>query len=460
MPVIPLPTGNDADTAVDNTNARLINAYAVKSPEGARSPFYIQGSAGLVEWADVGTGPIRADEIWQDNLYVASGTRIFKIDDDITTTEWGVISNGGRMPMAAGFDFILTAGESGELFLIDDDGVENVNVPFPVQDLRYFQGQFTFLRKDAPNAGEYFVNKITPDAGEKISFDPLDFANAETESDAAIAVERKGDLLWIMGDKTTETFVFGSGIPYTPISGVFFDVGCAARDTVTKSTNNVYWLGSDLTIRENGVKVSSLDVEKAIANSTLIDQSYGYAFKEYGNEFVAFTFGLSSTWVFDIVNRKWHERKTYQRDYWQPTTAIRFADKQLMGDSLTGKIFSLDPAVFDYDGNFRVCVVQMPYVHADGDNIKMGPLELTLNGGAGTSTILDPQIMIEYSRDGGRTFSSEIWRSMGARGVYREPVRVNRLGRNEDIIFRLTVSDAVEFQLIKAWLGAKLGRRT
>ena len=87
MPEIPLPTGSDADTAVDNTNTRLINAYAVKSPEGARAPFYVQGSAGLDEWTDLGTGPIRGDGIWQGNLYTASGTRVFKIDEDINVTE-------------------------------------------------------------------------------------------------------------------------------------------------------------------------------------------------------------------------------------------------------------------------------------------------------------------------------------------------------------------------------------
>lgn len=460
MPGIPLPTGSDADTAVDNTNSRLINAYAVKSPADARSPFYIEGAAGLLEQVDMGTGPIRAHKPWEGNLYVASGQRVYQVDTDFNSVEWGVISNGGNMPMAAGFDYILTVGESGELYLIDDDGVVVVNSPFPVQDLRYFQGQFVFLRKDAPTPGEYFVNKITPDAGEKISFDLLDFANAETESDEAVALERKGDLLWIMGNKTTETFAFGSGIPYTAVGGVFFDVGCGARDTVTKSKDNVYWLGSDLTIVENGQRISSLDVEKAINDADFLDGSYGFTFKEYGNEFVAFTFGLSSTWVFDIQNRKWHERKTYQRNTWQATTGIRFADKQLVGDSLTGKLFELSPNVYDYDGNFRVCVIQFPYVHADGANIKMGPLELTINGGAGTSAILDPQIMIEYSLDGGRTWSSEIWRSMGARGKFREPVCVNRLGRNQDIIFRLSVSDAVEFQLIKAFLGAKVGRRT
>lgn len=460
MPVIPLPIESYTDTAPDNTNTRCINVYAIRSPQGAISPFYLESAAGLKPRFDIGTGPIRAHEIFEDNLYVATGTRIFKIKPDQTTTDWGAISNGGNMPMAVGFNFILAVGEAGSVFLIDDDGVTPVSTPFLVEDVEYFQGVFVFLRKDAPLPGEYFTSKITPDVGQKISFDVFDFANAETESDKAVAVVRKNDLLWIIGDRTVEVFGFGTGIPFPPVGGVFFDVGCVARNTVSKSVSNVYWLGSDNTIRENGQRVSTLAVERAIDQATDLNSSFSFSFKELGKEFVAFTFGLSATWVFDVTERIWHERKTYLRDEWQARTGIRFAGVQLIGDGLSGKLFELDVDTQDYDGSPRICTIQTPYVHAEGQSVRLGPLEIKINGGAGTIAVPDPQMIIEYSKDGGRTFSNEIFRDMGSRGIFRKPIKVNRLGRGEDVLIRLTVSDPVKFQLIQMWMGAKLGKRT
>ena len=460
MPPVPLPIESFTDTAVDNINTRCVNIRAIKSPENSISPFYLEVAQGLVNYISAGTGPIRANAEFEGNLYIASGFKIFKITPAKVVTEWGVISNGDNMPMVVGFDFILAVGGNGELYLIDDDGVETIAAPFLVQDVAYFQGVFVFIRKDAPTAGEYFTSKVSPDAGDKISFKVSDFANAETEADAAVGVIRKGDLLWIMGVKTVEVFSFGDGIPFPDVPGLFFDVGCASRNSISKSRENIYWLGSDLTIRENGKKISTKAVIKAIKAASFIDGSFSFTFEEDGSEFVSFTFGLESTWVFDIDNRIWHERQTYLRDEWQARTAIRFDDKQLIGDGLAGQMFELSDTVHDYDGSPRIWIVQMPYIHAEGARLGFGPLQIKINGGAGTSQILDPQLIIEYSKDGGRNWSNEIFKSMGARGDYRDPIKLHRLGKAEDMLIRISASDAVLAQLIWVWMGANFGSRT
>jgi len=457
---IPLPTSSNKDVANDNINAFNENMYAMQSPAGSREPFYLQSCAGLLEWASLTIGVVRAAEQLGDSLYVASGTKVYKVETDKTFVEWGTIPNGGLMPSAAGFDYLIFLGEGGEIFLVDSDGVEEVESDnsFPASDVAYFNGVFVFLRKDSPTAGEYFASLITPVGDDKISFLVTDFANAETDADPAVAIVRLTDKLAILGTKTVEFFAYGAGVPFPPILGVFYDVGCAARDTVVKHSGSMLWLASDGTVRADGKTISTPSVELAISQVSSLADSYAFKFKERGLVFVAFTFGSSSTWVYNISSGSWDVRKSYGRDTWQPTMAVEFANTQLMGDGLSGKLLELDLDTEDYDGSPRVCVTQTPYIHAEFNSVNIGAVQARINGSSGTTAVLDPQIMMKYSFDGGRTWSKERTRSMGAQGHYRDAVRWDNNGNTQtDVLFWLSVSDAVDYQLISLDGGFTVG---
>ena len=62
-----------------------------------------------------------------------------------------------------------------------------------------------------------------------------------------------------------------------------------------------------------------------------------------------------------------------------------------------------------------------------------------LNSGQGA----DPQIMLTYSDDGGRTYSNELWRSLGAIGQYRTRVIWRSLGQFRQRQMRMVMTDPV-----------------
>lgn len=64
----------------------------------------------------------------------------------------------------------------------------------------------------------------------------------------------------------------------------------------------------------------------------------------------------------------------------------------------------------------------------------------------------DPQIELQYSNDGGETFSGALSRSMGRVGQKRLQPSWNRLGEAEDRVFQLTFSDPVKYAITNAWL--------
>ncbi len=70
---------------------------------------------------------------------------------------------------------------------------------------------------------------------------------------------------------------------------------------------------------------------------------------------------------------------------------------------------------------------------------------------------IDPQIILRWSDDGGRTWSQEHSTALGKIGEYRTRVLWRRLGQARDRIFEVVVSDPVDAALITAYVNANVG---
>jgi hypothetical protein len=67
---------------------------------------------------------------------------------------------------------------------------------------------------------------------------------------------------------------------------------------------------------------------------------------------------------------------------------------------------------------------------------------------------VDPMVMMDYSDDGGQSFSNEQWRSAGALGDNRRRLLWRRLGRSRDRVFRITVTDPVKWFIVDGYVNA------
>jgi hypothetical protein len=69
----------------------------------------------------------------------------------------------------------------------------------------------------------------------------------------------------------------------------------------------------------------------------------------------------------------------------------------------------------------------------------------------------DPQMMLRWSDDGGRTWSNEHWESAGRLGRYSWRVIWNRLGTGRSRIFEVVVTDPVAWRLVDAYVQLAKG---
>jgi hypothetical protein len=79
--------------------------------------------------------------------------------------------------------------------------------------------------------------------------------------------------------------------------------------------------------------------------------------------------------------------------------------------------------------------------------IRHASLTIDMETGMGKATGqgINPQAMLRYSNDGGRTWSSELWLSAGAQGQYRTRMKWSRLGMARDRVYELYCSDPVRW---------------
>jgi hypothetical protein len=63
--------------------------------------------------------------------------------------------------------------------------------------------------------------------------------------------------------------------------------------------------------------------------------------------------------------------------------------------------------------------------------------------------------MLDWSDDGGHTWSAEHWRDIGAVGRYKDRVRWKQLGQSRDRVYRVTITDPVKRVILSASSEAK-----
>jgi hypothetical protein len=135
-----------------------------------------------------------------------------------------------------------------------------------------------------------------------------------------------------------------------------------------------------------------------------------------------------------------------------------------VADYKNGKIYELDLDTYkdDTENIRRTRIAQV--IHADRKNIFFHSFEIDVESGVGLSVNdsdigsgADPQAMLDWSDDGGHTWSNEHWVTLGQIGENTKRAIWRRVGRSRERIFRVTISDPIKTVIIAAHLEASLG---
>ena len=454
---IPLASQAYTSAVPDNSREDLINLYPEKSPEGSRFPFVLIGTAGLKSFATAGSGPIRGRVDMGGELFVVSGNEFYRVEEDTTITLLGTVAGSGTVSMAHNGTQIIIVVPGGKGYVATRTTITEItDGAFLTADtVTYADGYFVFSRTG--NSGEFFWSALNDGS----LYDALDFATAETDPDALVAVFTDHQELVLFGTKTID-FYRNTGAPFARLNGATAEKGSLARFSIAKVDNSFMWLGHDYTVyrmdERTPIRISTHTVEKDIRSYANPENAEAMAYTERGHAFYGLKFDEAS-WFYDSAVNRWHKKKSKDRDNYRAGHSVLAFKKNIAGDDRNGNLFEMDPDTFDDNGDEIVRVVDFPYVHAEGRQVFFSRFEGVFAPGVGLTTGQgsDPQAMMRYSDDGGKSFSNELWRSGGKIGEYAVLAIWNRLGKSRRRLFRLTLSDPVEWRILGANLEADIG---
>lgn len=459
--IVPFGTSSYKSAAPPVSSERLINMYCEQEPPDAKTSVAVFGCPGITPFTRSGTGPIRGFHDMGGLLYVVSGPTLYSVTSDGTTAALGgAVSGTGVVSMDDnGTQLVITNGTYGYIYTTTTGLSLITDVDFHAANtVTFFDQRFVY---DRAGTNQFFAS----DSLDGTSYDPLVIASAEARPDNVVAVILNAQMLMVFGVRTIEFWsdVGAANFPYERVPGALIERGILAPMAKCKADNTVFFIGDNRVLyRVSGMslqRVSNFAVEHEWATYTTVSDCFMFAFQMNGHEFVVVTFpSQPKTWVLDVATGLPHERESwdqYNNNYgrWRINCHRRMYGKELVGDQYSNNIGYLDNSAYTEFG----CTIQgtavSPPIHSDRKRVFMSRFELDVESGVGLSTGQgsDPQIMLDYSDDGGRTFSTrQLWKSMGVEGAYKQRLRWTRLGQSRNRVMRLTITDPVRRTLIAA----------
>lgn len=426
MPPLPIALASKSNQSRHGIEgaARLINCYAEQLGDDGRSSFAVYSVSGSVPFSTPGTGGIRALVPVDHDLYAISGRSICRIDTSGRSRVVGGLPSDGLVTAARNRRDTPEVGfvSDGIYYIATRTSFRRVDLETlpPPNSICEIDGYFVFTIDD----GRAFVSGLN----EGSSVEPLGMFKAEASADGLLRGFVRNRDLMLMGSRSIEFWTNTGGDPNPFSRTTSIDIGCWSAGSVASVlvssggalVDGVAWIATDaqgayagvvmLTGGYQPVKISTYQADRDISSDPNPLSIRSFSWTELGHSFYAVV-GTGYTWVFDASTNLPHERRSYGHDNWRVSCAAVFAGKTLFGDTDTGSIYSVDQDAKTEAGRPIICVNQCPVSHASPSQIRwnsLTPEAIATPLSLGTPGPVSPKVMIDYSHDGGRTWSAQV----------------------------------------------------
>lgn len=431
---IPFPRSSTPGETQSESKGRLINAYCEATGDSIRWRVV----PGATLFVDTAVNNHRGMIVVGGALYTVQGNDVIVVSSEgVQRTLTGEFLGGDRVTLAANnkrpSKDVIGVSSSGGVFKITDLAVtslEEGDLPAP-NSVSMLDGFFLYTIGD----GRIFASDLNA-----TTVDPLSFTTANYASDGLIRGTVHSGQFFAWGQTSCEVYQNVGTIPFPLARATVIQTGLAGPWAIAGYEDGYdsdqVFVATDGTVRRlrgyEPIKVSTKDVERAIASVTDKSTITATAYTFEGAPVVAFS-SLNWTWVYNLENGFWHERKSYGQSRWMAEDGIYFNNRWVMSRRNTGKLLYLDKGNYTEDES----PISMTM---ESDTIKDFPfrslisavfLDFTTGEAplSGTEDAVNPTVSVQWSGDGGSTWSNEISsRSLGRQGEFSQQVRVNRLG--------------------------------
>lgn len=328
-----------------------------------------------------------------------------------------------------------------ELWHWDGAALSLVETPSAVGTLT-FQGGFGVYSE--PGTDRFYISALN----DLTSWDPLDFASAESQSDRIVrAFEDRGEL-WFFGERTIDVFRNAGAQDFPFVYNTSMQRGCAAPFSVVSEDNTLFWLGDDLIVyRADGYRpsrVSTHAIEDWIEKAPNRAEGRAFAYTARGHKFYTLTFPGYGTRQFNIATGLWNAAQSWGRPEWRVWGGAGKPVSWYLDDF---GICELDSSLNTDSGRIMERGGISAPVYNGGERMTFPEFWMNIEVGRVAEGDPEPKIMLQVSRNG-EDFGTSRARGLGLTGDYARRVMWRGLGQARQFSLKYTVTDDVAFKVI------------
>ena len=454
--VIPLWGLSQMGKSPTVTAQRHLNLYAeiIQDQEKARFVFY--GTAGLDLFSSVnGDTPIRGWISLPTLFYYVHRGTLYSMNNAGTRTTLGTLNTTtGKVYMAFdGAVILIVDGTNGYTFTISGSvfaQISDGDFPNGARTCTWLDGFFVVDEGDGSDA--FF---ISPDG---TNWDGADFATAESNPDGLVRIFADNGEIVLGGSLTTE-FWSNTGnqdFPFAPIKGATVEFGLAARASLCKYNSGLAALMTPAAAGKVQVMfiqgyvpkpISTSELEEIINAYATVSDATAFSYTQDGHPMLQINFPTANaSWLYDMSTGLWSPLEYgLSGDRHRAEMQLAFLNRTLVSDYEDGNIYELSPTTYTDNGVAIAREIISRHIFNADNRVIVDELYVDMETGVGLATGQgsDPQAMLTYSKDNGRTWSAELWTTMGEIGKYLTRVVWRRLGVARDWTFKIRVTDPV-----------------
>ena len=388
----------------------------------------------------------------------------------------GVHTSRGTIP---GTDRCIIADDGINMFIVADGVVSQyssaTNLVTAVTDpditgalsIDFINNQFAYT---------FPLLTVFSDVGDGSSATSLNAIGAESNPDDLVRDYTFDQILYRFGTRSCENW-YNSGVgtpPFDRIEGQIINVGLAAIHSIANTNDFVYWLGSDKQVyRARGGQerlISTAAISGAIQGYSDVSDAFGEVFTMDDKAVYVITFpAANKTWALaeELGKNGWFELSEGVTDgRYNAGSMLEVYGKKLVGDRSDGQLYELDFATYSQAGETWRRRRVIGSINGDalgqkGQRVEMSRMEFIIETGVGliAGQGEDPQIMVEASYDGGRTWATGTWMKIGRLGEFDIRAEWFSMKSFYDMMVRITTSDPVAFNIYSAAIDLRLAGR-
>lgn len=465
---------------------RRLNCFYDIRKDGDKDTAILRGTPGSVLFTKLPTFPIRGWHVVNNLLYVVSGSVFYSVTSAGVYTVLGTLTNSTSTVSMAdnGVQLMMVDGLSSSAYIYTlVTGVYNqtslntagsfgkvtadANLPIGASAIAFLDGWFIVNR---PNTRQFYVSGIYDGSLWTSSGGLPIYGTKENSSDVLLAVDVLNGALVLWGTNSIEFWqdVGSTPLPFQRITGTTQTWGLAAVNSRAFLSNTMIFLGQN---PQGGVqvmmlngnvpqRVSNSDVENIFSSFATSADAQALTYIVDGHPMYQLSFpGAGRSFLYDALTGLWSEVQTglalRARHY--GNLGVAFNSDNFISDYSSGNIYQLRTDSYTDNGAAVKRQVTSRHINLEGNKFSISELYIDLETGVGATSAqgADPQIMLQISRDEGRTFGPEKWVSMGKLGQYLSPRAIwRRLGSARDFVFQFTMTEPVKFTIMSG--SAKL----